>query len=342
MVLCIGGLGFTAGAEAIQYLAHNTKYNYREKVEESGKIEIAEAEDSVEIEVKEVRREDKNLTFVCRFTFDGDITAMQARVEKWAIEEGRNALGEQFFDHTSIYVDGSDILDYGNPDYDYEGPDCIGEHVKFDGQTMEIEIELVDMKVDADQKVVFHFADLDMGDRVIEGEWDYTYEVKADAYEDDLEWHDINVEGKGAVDTMILEEYAITPNGIQIKGECSQYGRDPYREFEKDGDITITRKLRILLWDNLGNYYLMYGHCPGRKEGDYGLTDYLYTIYDGAYATQEGLANRDYKVVWDENATSVTVAVEEVVSKWGNGPRPWIGDDYELVSEPFTIDLTAE
>lgn len=340
--MCIGGLGFTAGAEAIQYLAHNTKYNYREKVEESGKIEAAEAEDGVEIEVKEVRREDKNLTFVCRFTFNGDITAMQARVEKWAIEEGRNALGEPFFDHTSIYVDGSDILDWGNPDYDYEGPGCIGEHVKFDGQTMEMEIDLVDMKVDADQKVVFHFADFDMGDRVIEGEWDYTYDVKADAYVEELAWHDMYLESKGNIDSIILEQYAITPNGIQFKGSQSNYGHDPFGEREKEGDVEISRHFRILAWDDRGNYYLMYSSPVKHESGYYGMEERIWTIYDGAYATQEGMANRDYTIVWDENAASVTVAVEEVIKRWDTAAKKWLDSDYELVSEPFTIDLTAE
>ena len=118
-IIC--AVGFTAGAAVKEYLYKNTQYDYREKLdstesEASADNTAEDAIDGVNIRMTEARMQDDSLTFDCTFTFDGDISEMQKEMEQWAIIEGRNAIGDQFFDNTEVYVDGINVLD---DDIDY-------------------------------------------------------------------------------------------------------------------------------------------------------------------------------------------------------------------------------
>jgi len=62
-------------------------------------------------------------------------------------------------------------------------------------------------------------------------------------------------------------------------------------------------------------------------------------IYDGSNGSLDGQENRDYKLAWDENASTVTFAMEKKTDKWDAETKEFVGADYELVSEPYTVEL---
>ena len=172
----------------------------------------------------------------------------------------------------------------------------------------------------------------------MEGSWKYTYEAKADAYEAELEWQDISIEAENQEEKITLNRYALTPNGPKIDATVEEKkGTDSI--YEEDG-YTKLDFMRIVAWDDLGNYYLMYG-----RSKDYNIDDSTipyhqrFTIYDGSNGSLDGQENRDYKLVWDENASTVTFAMEKKTDKWDAETKEFVGADYEFVSEPYTVEL---
>ena len=353
-VIC--AVGFTAGAAVKEYLYKNTQSDYREKLDSTDSEAAADntadnvivdtadntaenAIDGVDIRMTEVRMQEDSLTFDCTFTFDGDISEMQKEMEQWAITEGRNAIGDRFFDHTEVYVDGINVLE---DDFNYVISQTeafvIGQNVSFDGNKMHMGFLIYQLTEGEDHTVRFRFNGLNMGDHALEGSWEYTYEAKADAYEAELEWQDISIAAENQGEKITLNRYALTPNGPKIdatveekKGTDSIYEEDGYTKL----DFT-----RIVAWDDLGNYYLMYG-----RSKDYNIDDSTipyhqrFTIYDGSNGSLDGQENRDYKLVWDENASTVTVAMEKKTDKWDADTGKFVGADYEFVSEPYTVEL---
>lgn len=353
-VIC--AVGFTAGAAVKEYLYKNTQSDYREKLDSTDSEAAADntadnvivdtadntaenAIDGVDIRMTEVRMQEDSLTFDCTFTFDGDISEMQKEMEQWAITEGRNAIGDRFFDHTEVYVDGINVLE---DDFNYVISQTeafvIGQNVSFDGNKMHMGFLIYQLTEGEDHTVRFRFNGLNMGDHALEGSWEYTYEAKADAYEAELEWQDISIAAENQGEKITLNRYALTPNGPKIdatveekKGTDSIYEEDGYTKL----DFT-----RIVAWDDLGNYYLMYG-----RSKDYNIDDSTipyhqrFTIYDGSNGSLDGQENRDYKLVWDENASTVTFAMEKKTDKWDAETGKFVGADYEFVSEPYTVEL---
>lgn len=341
-VIC--AVGFTAGAAVKEYLYKNTQSDYREKLDstdsEAAVDNTAEnAIDGVDIRMTEVRMQEDSLTFDCTFTFDGDISEMQKEMEQWAITEGRNAIGDRFFDHTEVYVDGINVLD---DDFNYVISQTeafvIGQNVSFDGNKMHMGFLIYQLTEGEDHTVRFRFNGLNMGDHALEGSWEYTYEAKADAYEAELEWQDISIAAENQGKKITLNRYALTPNGPKIDATVEEKkGTDSI--YEEDG-YTKLDFMRIVAWDDLGNYYLMYG-----RSKDYNIDDSTipyhqrFTIYDGSNGSLDGQENRDYKLVWDENASTVTFAMEKKTDKWDAETRKFVGADYEFVSEPYTVEL---
>ena len=341
-VIC--AVGFTAGAAVKEYLYKNTQSDYREKLDstdsEAAVDNTAEnAIDGVDIRMTEVRMQEDSLTFDCTFTFDGDISEMQKEMEQWAITEGRNAIGDRFFDHTEVYVDGINVLD---DDFNYVISQTeafvIGQNVSFDGNKMHMGFLIYQLTEGEDHTVRFRFNGLNMGDHALEGSWEYTYEAKADAYEAELEWQDISIAAENQGEKITLNRYALTPNGPKIDATVEEKkGTDSI--YEEDG-YTKLDFMRIVAWDDLGNYYLMYG-----RSKDYNIDDSTipyhqrFTIYDGSNGSLDGQENRDYKLVWDENASTVTFAMEKKTDKWDAETRKFVGADYEFVSEPYTVEL---
>lgn len=341
-VIC--AVGFTAGAAVKEYLYKNTQSDYREKLDstdsEAAVDNTAEnAIDGVDIRMTEVRMQEDSLTFDCTFTFDGDISEMQKEMEQWAITEGRNAIGDQLFDNAEVYVDGINVLD---DDFNYvisqTDAFVIGQNVSFEENKMHIGFLIYQLTEGEDHTIQFCFNGLNMSDHTLEGSWKYTYEAKADAYEAELEWQDISIAAENQGEKITLNRYALTPNGPKIDATVEEKkGTDSI--YEEDG-YTKLDFMRIVAWDDLGNYYLMYG-----RSKDYNIDDSTipyhqrFTIYDGSNGSLDGQENRDYKLVWDENASTVTFAMEKKTDKWDAETRKFAGADYEFVSEPYTVEL---
>ena len=341
-VIC--AVGFTAGAAVKEYLYKNTQSDYREKLDSTDSEAAADntaenAIDGVDIRMTEVRMQEDSLTFDCTFTFDGDISEMQKEMEQWAITEGRNAIGDQLFDNAEVYVDGINVLD---DDFNYVISQTeafvIGQNVSFDGNKMQIGFLIYQLTEGEDHTIQFCFNGLNMSDHTLEGSWKYTYEAKADAYEAELEWQDISIAAENQGEKITLNRYALTPNGPKIDATVEEKkGTDSI--YEEDG-YTKLDFMRIVAWDDLGNYYLMYG-----RSKDYNIDDSTipyhqrFTIYDGSNGSLDGQENRDYKLVWDENASTVTFAMEKKTDKWDAETKEFVGADYEFVSEPYTVEL---
>lgn len=353
-VIC--AVGFTAGAAVKEYLYKNTQSDYREKLDSTDSEAAADntadnvivdtadntaenAIDGVDIRMTEVRMQEDSLTFDCTFTFDGDISEMQKEMEQWAITEGRNAIGDQLFDNAEVYVDGINVLD---DDFNYVISQTeafvIGQNVSFEENKMHIGFLIYQLTEGEDHTIQFCFNGLNMSDHTLEGSWKYTYEAKADAYEAELEWQDISIEAENQEEKITLNRYALTPNGPKIDATVEEKkGVDSI--YEEDG-YTKLDFMRIVAWDDLGNYYLMYG-----RSKDYNIDDSTipyhqrFTIYDGSNGSLDGQENRDYKLVWDENASTVTFAMEKKTDKWDAETKEFVGADYEFVSEPYTVEL---
>ena len=341
-VIC--AVGFTAGAAVKEYLYKNTQSDYREKLDSTDSEAAADntaenAIDGVDIRMTEVRMQEDSLTFDCTFTFDGDISEMQKEMEQWAITEGRNAIGDQLFDNAEVYVDGINVLD---DDFNYVISQTeafvIGQNVSFEENKMHIGFLIYQLTEGEDHTIQFCFNGLNMNDHTLEGSWKYTYEAKADAYEAELEWQDISIEAENQEEKITLNRYALTPNGPKIDATVEEKkGIDSI--YEEDG-CTKLDFMRIVAWDDLGNYYLMYG-----RSKDYNIDDSTipyhqrFTIYDGSNGSLDGQENRDYKLVWDENASTVTFAMEKKTDKWDAETKEFVGADYEFVSEPYTVEL---
>lgn len=341
-VIC--AVGFTAGAAVKEYLYKNTQSDYREKLDSTDSEAAADntaenAIDGVDIRMTEVRMQEDSLTFDCTFTFDGDISEMQKEMEQWAITEGRNAIGDQLFDNAEVYVDGINVLD---DDFNYVISQTeafvIGQNVSFEENKMHIGFLIYQLTEGEDHTIQFCFNGLNMSDHTLEGSWEYTYEAKADAYEAELEWQDISIEAENQEEKITLNRYALTPNGPKIDATVEEKkGTDSI--YEEDG-YTKLDFMRIVAWDDLGNYYLMYG-----RSKDYNIDDSTipyhqrFTIYDGSNGSLDGQENRDYKLVWDENASTVTFAMEKKTDKWDAETKEFAGADYEFVSEPYTVEL---
>ena len=353
-VIC--AVGFTAGAAVKEYLYKNTQSDYREKLDSTDSEAAADntadnvivdtadntaenAIDGVDIRMTEVRMQEDSLTFDCTFTFDGDISEMQKEMEQWAITEGRNAIGDQLFDNAEVYVDGINVLD---DDFNYVISQTeafvIGQNVSFEENKMHIGFLIYQLTEGEDHTIQFCFNGLNMSDHTLEGSWKYTYEAKADAYEAELEWQDISIAAENQWEKITLNRYALTPNGPKIDATVEEKkGTDSI--YEEDG-YTKLDFMRIVAWDDLGNYYLMYG-----RSKDYNIDDSTipyhqrFTIYDGSNGSLDGQENRDYKLVWDENASTVTFAMEKKTDKWDAETGKFVGADYEFVSEPYTVEL---
>ena len=341
-VIC--AVGFTAGAAVKEYLYKNTQSDYREKLDSTDSEAAADnkaenAIDGVDIRMTEVRMQEDSLTFDCTFTFDGDISEMQKEMEQWAITEGRNAIGDQLFDNAEVYVDGINVLD---DDFNYVISQTeafvIGQNVSFEENKMHIGFLIYQLTEGEDHTIQFCFNGLNMSDHTLEGSWKYTYEAKADSYESELEWQDISIAAENQGEKITLNRYALTPNGPKIDATVEEKkGTDSI--YEGDG-YTKLDFMRIVAWDDLGNYYLMYG-----RSKDYNIDDSTipyhqrFTIYDGSNGSLDGQENRDYKLVWDENASTVTFAMEKKTDKWDAETRKFVGADYEFVSEPYTVEL---
>lgn len=213
--------------------------------------------------------------------------------------------------------------------------------------------------------------DLVIGGNVMEGVWEYECDVKASNYADtELVTYPINVEGYatlpyeegGDYRSIILDSYALTANGIVFYGTYNQityYSDEHYEKLKEFPEQHNT--LRLLLRDNLGNEYLMYGLClesgeeldrkldPSPDDFESEAADLAardreigfpmeFTLYDGP--ARFDASGRNYLADWDPNATEITVVVEEERDIWDyHDGTPT--STYKNVSEEVTVSLVG-
>ena len=354
LIIGIGMCGITVGA-AVNYINGDTKYDYHETVNAGGRIGEESSQtkaegqslEGVDIKVTEVSRVDKEIKFQCQFTFDGDISEMQKNMAVWYQEEGRNAYGNQFFEDTKIYVNDRLIT------RDTKDIAIFGESVSFEGQTMNITLNVYfDNGIEENPEIRIRFEDLNMDDRIIEGVWEYAYQAEDRDYEEELVIEELaeelvaTNEYAGDGEELTIQGYAVTPNGLRLFGTRSSWRNEA--DMVAAGDIDRCISFRVLVWDDLGNYYLMYSRGKtliSEEEGDgyWSMKKTCeYTLYDDAFAAAQqskaDTAGTVYQSSWNPDATTLTFAIQKVVSKWDENGH-FQGDDCEVVTESVTVVL---
>ena len=95
-----------------------------------------------------------------------------------------------------------------------------------------------------------------------------------------------------------------------------------------------------MAWDDLGNYYLMYG-----RSKDYNIDDSTIPYHQSSLfmiSTMVHWMDRKTGITnWCgmKYASTVTFAMEKKTDKWDAETRKFVGADYEFVSEPYTVEL---
>lgn len=345
LAVCLAAAGISVGATSFHYINQNTATDYKETDLPENDSTQAEGIDGVDIEVTSISRVGNHLYFNFDFTFENDITAMQESLTQWYLVEGRNAIANDFFGATGINLDGCRIISNT-----YDGAECYADNVVFDGQHMSFRIEIClnDELSAQNHQLDINFKNLDMGTYIAEGEWGFTYDIDGDKYEGDIVKVDLEepliatTPKTDMMNTLEIDQYAITPNGLHLYGTFSIW-------FDPEADNSVSNALRILVWDDLGNYYLMYPRTTGLISGDENDTydKYVYSVecdlYDvSTLVDSQEEANLDdthYEINWNPDAATLTFAVENVTSQWDETGKEFLGDRCELISDSVTVTL---
>ena len=350
LVLCIFIGCISVGAAVFHYINGNTVEDYKEEPSEEVKVREGSEIDGVDIRITDISRVHNDVTFEVEFTFQGDTSERYRDMEQWAVKEGRSILGNEMFEASRVYFDNHCISTVDHMPDAFRGAMECDKNVVMDGQkmTMEIYVTMDSSIVDEDHQVVLHFEDLDMGSYIAEGVWECEYEIKANKYEEELV--KVDLEEPLTVktpDTSLTEEleimqYAVTPNGLRLFGTMALSSNWECDSFYSYG-------LRVLVWDDLGNYYLMYPRTTGLISGDenniYDTDVYQaeFTLYDDQVLidTQEekNLADVSYQNVWDPNASALTFAIEMETDFWDETGKEFYGTQTEVVSDQVTVKL---
>ncbi len=346
VICCIGAVTIPVAAAISHYMNGNTNSNYREIIQKEAVVKEGASEGEfsakdVKVELMEVSRVDDDYRITCRVEFPetADLTELKAECEQMS-SEGRDLITCVDAINEMILVDGDD-LDTELP-AELGGPNrCLGlalcTDISFEGNVMLQKIELqLDENYLAwtgeEHTFTVCYRDFKLGDQVIEGEWNCDYDVSGSAYEQDMPITvAMNLSGETLEgDVYTLDAYAVTPNGITLYGTQKQHETV---EYEYPCSMATAR---VLAWDDLGNYYLMYARFPEYNADSSEVQQCVFYIYDGVQATV--LADRPYLTEWDQNASQVTIALQQVIDSWDE-KGTYLGTEYELISEPFTIQL---
>lgn len=350
IICCIGAVSVPVtaaiGYYINSYINENTNNNYREEVQKEAEVKTAESDgtfstEDVKVELMEVSRVDDDYRVTCRVTFPetADLTELKEECEQVSSEGKDLILGVDAINE-NVLIDG-DNLDEKLPFETGEANRCLGYalclDISFEKNVM---IQKIEVKFDEEflartgeeHTLTVCYKDFKLDDQIIKGQWSCDYDLSGDSYEQDAPVTvAMNLSGEtleGEIFT--LDAYAVTPNGITLYGTEKRQSATAY-EYPCSAATG-----RVLAWDNLGNYYLLYGHVFGYDENSDGLQQYVYNIYGGASATIN--ADRTYLTEWDPNATQVTVALQQVIDSWDENGK-YVGTEYELISEEFTIPL---
>lgn len=205
-IICLG-IGIPVVGSVLSYINGNTRKHYREEIteiipakevsaNEESENELSKTTNS-EMEILEVSREDRELTIRLRFTFDRDISGLEEACEAFD-EPQKNVLEAEPFSDCTVYVDEWDMKVY---QYQPEGEteeihnpfmmEC--RNTRMEGNILEQRIRIQLEDNDQDHTIRLHYKNIRLPDGMIEGEWEYEYIAKADAYKEELATMPIDV-----------------------------------------------------------------------------------------------------------------------------------------------------
>lgn len=386
IALCVVGIVIPVSAAVLAHINGNIKSNYKEEIHETLVHKTAESDqadgtgeteegqpgkdqDKVKIEVLDVARMGRDINITCAFTLEDGAEDFYEDCHQLELSHDDTLLAEPFKNSYILY-------DKINTGTDFGPAGARGLILSHEGNIVVQRIsifEVDDEYLKEDHQITLHFEDLVIGGNVMEGVWEYECDVKASNYADtELVTYPINVEGYatlpyeegGYTRSIILDSYALTANGIVFYGTLNRIEHSSDEHYEKLKEFPEQGStLRLLLRDNLGNEYLMYGRCMESEEEQWireGLDpktgDYVsaaaelaardqemgfpmeFTLYDGP--ARFDASGRNYLADWDPNATEITVVVEEERDIWDyHGGTPTFS--YINVSEEVTISLVG-
>lgn len=360
VVVLLAGVGIPVTAKVYSYINGNTKNNYKEtlnvviensetKVSETEKSYMDEtlqeteskdaiSEEQVVIEVADVSRSENTYTFTVVFDFKGDITKMNEKTEKW-LTEGRSRVYAPVFSNSCIYIDDVNMLyaewDVENNRWKDWFAWVVSEVAYFDDSKFVIEIDVyLRDELDKKHEITFVYKDLEMEDHVIEGEWTFNYTLDPSAYEEEqLTTMDTYLHGEADNGMeMTITEYAVTPNGLKMFGDYLEPSVYTFKETNENSN------LRIIIQDDLGNYYLMYQKRYGEiseseLELKYPMMLELYTGVNAQFAEE-----REYLLQWHPDATKLTIAIEQEKHIW-NENGEFDHSEFTIVSDSLEIPI---
>ncbi len=364
-VICLAGVGATATAAVYSYINGNTKEDYKEEVnivlekEETMAVDeetvvqedlVKESiqsfnEDQVKIQVKDVSRSGNEVRISVELNFLEDIPSIaREKMENW-ISEGRGIFESLLLKNSRFYIDDVDMV-YMEWDHEHNRwyswfAYFISDLARLEGNTLSFDIVTSFKSIEKVYDFHFVFKDFDMGNYVIEGEWVFDYTLEPDVYDEELVKESIYLRGTSEYGyELTLTEYAVTPNGLKLFGTNAVNAENPYM----GANSNETCNLRILLEDDLGNYYLMYAGGVGDNREEFvsenGLKmekgTVILNLYTGVNA--EFATDRTYLLEWHPDATSVTITIEEERDIW-NEDGVFDHTEYKFVSDSITIPI---
>lgn len=348
IICCIGVASVSVTAAINYYVNGNTNRNYRDTVQKEAEVKTVESDgifsaEDIKVELLEVSRVDDDYRITCRVTFPetADLTELKAECEQVSAEGNDLILGVDAIKE-NILIDGRSLdekissgAETGNFSLGY----ALCTHIDFEKNVM---VQKIDLKFDGDyieenggaHMLTVRYQDFVLSDQIVKGEWNCYYEMSENSYEQDTPVTvAMNLSGETLEgDLFTLKAYAVTPNGITLYG--TQKLHEPTEdEYQYPCSVATGR---ILAYDDLGNYYLMYPRIFDYDVNSDRVQQCVYNIYDGAFATIN--ADREYLTEWDSDAAQITVALQQVIDSWDENGQ-YTGAEYELISEEFTIPL---
>lgn len=248
------------------------------------------------------------------------------------------------FKNSSILVNGFDIYDWFKFHPDSEDPieanfpvfSMSVRNIEVSGNTLVQGIELTLQEDDyaGEIDIAFRYKDIELSDRVVEGEWNLDYTISNDGYEEgELNRMPIELSAADLYGTSYkLESYSVTPAGIKF------YGQDEsriYYEEHKDDVISeagVSSNVRLTAYDDLGNKYLLYPLFdePKNPVG----TACVYYIYAGPADF-----NDEYLDRLDSDAKTLTIAYEEIRHPYDENGHFVGEEELVLISEELTVEI---
>lgn len=384
IALCVVGIVVPVSAGVLAHINGNIKSNYKEEINETLVRKTEESDqadrngekqenqqgkdqDKVQIEVLNVGRMGRKINITCAFTLEEGAEDFYEDCHQFELSHSNTLLAEPFRNSYFLY-------DGGDTGKDFGPAGARGLILSHEGNIVIQKISIFeddDEHLKEDHQITLHFEDLVIGGKVMKGEWECVCDVKASNYADtELVTYPINVEGYASLPyeqggyerSIILDSYALTANGIVFYGTLNQITYYSDEHYEKRKEFPEQHNnLRLLLRDNLGNEYLMYGLCLESEEEldrklDPSPDDFEseaaelaardqeislqmeFVLYDGPARLLE--PGKNYLADWDPNATEITVVVQEIITVWDyHGGTPT--DSYKNVSEEVTISLVG-